>query len=193
LTPDGVKFLDIIERNADRLLRLIGDLLLLSRLEAGVLPLELAPVDVPRLIAEAVRLTAPAAASQRIRIDVTADAGPRVLGDHRRLIQVLDNLIGNAVKFSHLNGRVRVVAACDGQTWRIDVADSGIGIPPGEAARLFGRFIRASNAQTAGLPGTGLGLSIVKVITELHGGQVAVETALGQGTTFTVSLPVVAS
>jgi PAS domain S-box-containing protein len=190
LTADGIRFLDIIERNAERLLRLIGDLLLLSRLEAGVLPLDLAPVAIPELIAEAVKLTAPAAGSQDIAVDVTVGDGPPVLGDARRLLQVLDNLIGNAVKFSHLHGRVRVTASYNRARWRIDVADSGIGIPPGEAARLFGRFVRASNARTAGLPGTGLGLSIVKVITEMHGGQVSVETGHGQGATFTVYLPV---
>ena len=194
LTPDGIRFLDIIERNADRLLRLIGDLLLLSRLEAGVLPLDLAPAAVPELIAEAVKLTAPAAATQDIAIAVTVGDGPLLLGDTRRLLQVLDNLIGNAVKFSHLHGRVHVTASYsgsgDGGTWRIDVADSGIGIPADEAARLFGRFVRASNARTAGLPGTGLGLSIVKVITEMHGGEVSVETSLGRGATFTVCLPV---
>ena len=73
--------------------------------------------------------------------------------------------------------------------WRIDVADTGIGIPPGEIGQLFGRFVRASNARTAGLPGTGLGLSIVKAITELHGGRVTVDSTLGSGTTFTVYLP----
>ena len=189
LTADGNRFLDIIERNAERLLRLVGDLLLLNRLEAGVLPLDLAPVAIPGLIAEAVKLTAPAAASQDIAIEVTVGDGPPVHGDARRLLQVLDNLIGNAVKFSHLHGRVRITASYDPAGWRIDVADSGIGIPPGEAARLFGRFVRASNARTAGLPGTGLGLSIVKVITEMHGGQVSVETGQGQGATFTVYLP----
>jgi PAS domain S-box-containing protein len=189
LTPDGLRFLDVIDRNADRLLRLIGDLLLLSRLEAGALPLDVAPVSIPELTSEAVRTASAVAASQDITVDVTTATGPAVLGDYRRLLQVLDNLIGNAVKFSHLHGQVHVTASCDGQAWRIDVSDFGIGIPPGEAARLFGRFMRASNARTAGLPGTGLGLSIVKVIVDLHGGHVDVDTALDRGTTFTVYLP----
>jgi signal transduction histidine kinase len=190
LTPDGIRFLDVIDRNADRLLRLTGDLLLLSRLEAGALPLDVAPVSVPELTSEAVRAASSVAASQDITVDITTGTGPAVLGDYRRLLQVLDNLIGNAVKFSHLHGQVRVIASYDGQAWRIDVSDSGIGIPPGEAARLFGRFMRASNARTAGLPGTGLGLSIVKVIVDLHGGHVDVDTVLDRGTTFTVYLPV---
>jgi signal transduction histidine kinase len=189
LTADGIHFLDIIDRNADRLLRLIGDLLLLSRLEAGGLPLDLAPAHIPDLAIEAVRVASAAAARQEITVEVRTGTGPAMLADSRRLRQVLDNLIGNAVKFSHRQGRVQVSADWDGQQWRIDVADSGIGIPPDEAARLFGRFVRASNARTAGLPGTGLGLAIVKVIVEMHGGHVEVATALDRGTTFSVYLP----
>jgi len=189
LTPEGVKFLDIIERNADRLHRLVGDLLMLDRLDAGALPLDLARVSIPDLVAEAAKSASAGAAKQAIAIEVTAGAGPDVPGDHRRLMQVLDNLIANAVKFSHRNSRVRVSAAYDGGQWRIDVADSGIGIPPDEAGQLFHRFVRASNARTAGLPGTGLGLSIVKVLVEMHGGHVEADSALGHGSTFSVYLP----
>ena len=189
LTPEGVKFLDIIERNADRLHRLVGDLLMLDRLEAGALPLDLAPVSVADMAAEAVRSAAPAAAKQGIAIEVSTGDGPIVAADHRRLMQVLDNLIANAVKFSHRNQRVLVTAGYDGRQWRIDVTDTGIGIPPEEAGQLFNRFVRASNARTAGLPGTGLGLSIVKVLTEMHGGHVGVDSTLGRGSTFSVCLP----
>jgi signal transduction histidine kinase len=190
LTSEGLHFLDVVERNADRMLRLIGDLLLLSRLEAGMLPLDLAPVSIPDLVQEAVQAKTQAATGQDIGLDVTASPGPVVLGDSSRLHQVLDNLLGNAIKFSHRGGRVRVTASCDGTTWRIDVADRGIGVPPGEAARLFGRFVRASNARIAGLPGTGLGLPLVKMIVEMHGGRVDLDTTLGKGTTFSVYLPV---
>jgi signal transduction histidine kinase len=192
LTPDGLRFLDVIVRNADRLLRLIGDLLLLSRLEAGVLPLDLAPVTVPELVREAVRAEGQSAAVQDIDLVVTTETGPPVFADSRRLLQVMDNLLSNAIKFSHRRGQVLVTASCDGKAWRIDVADTGIGIPPGEAARLFGRFVRGSNARIAGLPGTGLGLSIVKTIVEMHEGRVNVDTALNQGTVLSVYLPVMA-
>ena len=104
-------------------------------------------------------------------------------------MQVLDNLIANAVKFSHRNQRVHVNASLRRQTWRVDVADSGIGIPPDEAGQLFSRFVRASNARTAGLPGIGLGLSIVKILVEMHGGHVEVHSILGLGSTFSVYLP----
>jgi signal transduction histidine kinase len=189
LTPEGLSFLDIIERNADRLHRLIGDLLMLDRLEAGALPLDLATVSVPDLVTEAVRAATPGAAKQDVTLEVSAFPGPPVAGDSRRLMQVLDNLIANAVKFSHRNGLVRVTAAWRGGIWRVDVADSGIGIPPEEADKLFSRFVRASNARTAGLPGSGLGLSIVKVLTEMHGGRVEVRSALDRGSTFSVFLP----
>ncbi len=195
LTSEGQHFLEVIERNANRMLRLIGDLLLLSRLEGGMLPLDLAPISIPDLVEEAVRSNTQTATVQDISLAVTvyqgpAGQGPAVLGDSSRLHQVLDNLLGNAIKFSHRGGRVLVTASFDGTNWRIDVADDGIGVPPDEAARLFGRFVRASNARIAGLPGTGLGLSIVKTIVEMHGGRVDVDTALGKGTTVSVRLPV---
>lgn len=189
LTPEGQSFLDIIERNADRMHQLIGDLLMLERLDAGALPLDLTAVSVAELAADAVRAAAPGAAKQGVTLEVQAAAGPPVHGDARRLTQVLDNLIANAVKFSHRNGLVRVSASCRGRTWRIDVADAGIGIPPAEADQLFSRFVRASNARTAGLPGSGLGLSIVKYLTEMHGGHVQVRSTLGRGSTFSVFLP----
>jgi signal transduction histidine kinase len=189
LTPEGVRFLDIIERNADRLHRLIGDLLMLERLEAGALPLDLAEVSVPDLAAEAVRSASAGAAKQEVALEVVAEPGPVVRGDQRRLLQVLDNLIANAVKFTHRKGRVRVSATWQDRQWRIDVADSGIGIPPDEVDQLFSRFVRASNARKAGLPGTGLGLSVVKVLVEMHGGRVEVSSTLGQGSTFSIYLP----
>ncbi len=190
LTPEGLRFLDIIERNADRLHRLIGDLLMLDRVEAGSLPVDLEEVSIPELTAEAVRSASAGAAKQGVTIVVSTEDGPPVQGDARRLTQVLDNLLANAVKFSHRDGVVRVTASCDGRTWRIDVADSGIGIPPEEADQLFKRFVRASNARSAGLPGIGLGLSIVKILTEMHGGHVEVHSVLGVGSTFSVYLPV---
>jgi PAS domain S-box-containing protein len=193
LTADGAQFLDIIERNAHRLLRLVGDLLLLSKLESGAVPLELEPVSVPEVAGEAARAASARATKHGVTVHFSADEGPLIQADRARLAQVIDNLIVNAVKFSGSNGLVRVDAIWDGGNdgggWRIDVADNGIGIPPEEIGQLFGRFVRASNARTAGLPGTGLGLSIVKAITELHGGHVTVESTLGQGTTFSVYLP----
>jgi PAS domain S-box-containing protein len=189
LTPDMVSSLSVIQRNAERLLRLVGDLLLLSRLEAGGFPLDLAPVSVPALIEEAIRSESAIAAEHGIKVQSAVAAGPPIQADQLRLLQVLDNLLSNAIKFSGQDGQVRVEAAPDGQMWQIDVTDDGIGIPTDELHKLFGRFVRASNARTAGLPGTGLGLSVVKAITELHGGRVAVRSTMGAGTTVSVYLP----
>ncbi len=189
LPPASARFLDVIARNAERITKLVGDLLLLSRIEAGMIPLELAPVSVAEVVAEAVQAAAPVAAKKGVALESAAPDGPPVVADRARLVQVIDNLIANAVKFTDGGGRVQVTAAADAQGWRIDVSDSGIGIPPEEIARLFDRFFRASNAATDGRPGSGLGLSIVKEIAEMHGGRVEVTSALGAGTTVHLFLP----
>ena len=192
LPPTAARFLDVIARNAERITKLVGDLLLLSRIEAGTIPLDLTPVSVAEVVAEAIQATAPAAAQKGVALDGSAPAGPPVLADRARLVQVIDNLIANAVKFTDEGGQVQVSAAADGQEWRINVTDSGIGIPPDELGRLFDRFFRASNATSAGRPGSGLGLSIVKEVAELHGGHVEVTSTLGAGTTIHLVLPVTA-
>ena len=190
LTQETISSLSVIQRNAARLGRLVGDLLLLNRLEAGVIPLEFAAVSIPELVGEAIRSVSATAAERGITVQVAVSDGPPVQADWFRLQQVLDNLLSNAVKFSGQDGRIRVEASRDGQLWRIDVADNGIGIPADELGQLFGRFVRASNARTAGLPGTGLGLSVVKAITELHGGRVELRSTVRRGTIFSVFLPI---
>jgi PAS domain S-box-containing protein len=190
LTPDAVEYLDIIERNAERLLGVVGDLLDLSSLEEGVAHLDLRQVSVPYVTRESVRTGWGIAAVDGIRLDLSAQDGPEVQADGTRLQQVLDNLISNAVKFTAAGGRVEVRATHDGREWRIDVADWGIGIPPGEVDHLFDRFFRASNARQSAVPGSGLGLPTAKAITELLGGRIEVTSGEGTGTTFTVYLPI---
>lgn len=192
LSSTAGRFLDVIARNAERITKLVGDLLLLSRIEAGMIPLDLTPLSVAEVVAEAVQAAAPAAAQKGVALEGAAPGGPPVLADRARLVQVIDNLIANAVKFTDEGGQVQVTAAADGQEWRIDVRDSGIGIPPDEVSHLFDRFFRASNATSAGRPGSGLGLSIVKEVTELHGGRVEVTSTLGAGTTIHLVLPATA-
>jgi PAS domain S-box-containing protein len=190
LTPDAAEYLDIIQRNAERLLRVVGDLLDLSSLEEGVAHLDLQPVSVPTVALESVRTGWGIAAVDGIRLDISAQEGPEVRADETRLQQVLDNLISNAVKFTSAGGRVEVRATHNDREWRIDVADSGMGIPPDEVDRLFDRFFRASNARHAAVPGSGLGLPTAKVITELLGGRIEVASTIGTGTTFSVFLPI---
>jgi PAS domain S-box-containing protein len=190
LAADEAEYLDIIQRNAERLLRVVGDLLDLSGLEEGVARLELASISIPQVARESVRVGWSIAAVGGIRLDMSAQDGPDVQADASRLQQVLDNLISNAVKFSAAGGQVDVRATHDNREWRIDVADAGMGIPPSEVDHLFDRFFRASNARRAQVPGTGLGLPTAKAITELHGGRIEVASAVGTGTTVTVFLPI---
>jgi PAS domain S-box-containing protein len=189
LSPTTARFLDVISRNAERITKLVGDLLLLSQIEAGVIPLELTQLSVAEVVTEAVQAASPGAAQQGVTLAGSAPPGRPVLADRARLVQVIDNLIANAVKFTGEGGQVQVSAATAGPEWRIDVQDSGIGVPPDEIGRLFDRFFRASNATAAGRPGSGLGLSIVKEVAELHGGRVEVSSSLGAGTTVSLFLP----
>lgn len=197
LSQNGLHYLDIIDRNADRLLKLVSDLLTQLRIESGAMVLDVSDVDIQVLVAEAVAAALPVAAKQDVtlHLDLGAPSGPPVRGDQQRLAQVVDNLIGNAIKFSRPGGLVRVTARVVRRpaAWRIDVSDTGIGIPPDETGRLFGRFERGTNARAAGLPGSGLGLPIVKVLTEMHGGHVEVDSVLDEGSTFSVFLPVTPS
>jgi signal transduction histidine kinase len=187
LPPDAAEFVDIIERNADRMLGLLADLLLLARLEGGALPLDLSPTPVTEVIYETVRARSAAAAQRGVtlRAEKTGQ-GPPLVADRQRLLQVLDNLISNAIKFTDPGGQVTVKARWDGTDWRIDVADSGIGVSRDEQPWLFDRFFRAANARIAQVPGTGLGLTVVKAIVELHGGRIEVQSAPGEGATFSL-------
>ena len=110
-------------------------------------------------------------------------------GDAERLRQVFDNLLRNAIKYSAPDKPIEIAIEAEADEYRVRIADRGIGIPPEDMQRLFGRFQRGSNARKAKVAGTGIGLFIVKTIVERHGGSVAVESVLGQGSTFTVTLP----
>ncbi|HUK68435.1 MAG TPA: PAS domain-containing sensor histidine kinase [Streptosporangiaceae bacterium] len=187
-SPEATEFLDIIERNSDRLLRLVSDLLLLGHLEAGSLPLELAPQSAAELVQEAVLARTAPAQGRGVTIELESEDGPPLRLDRLRMLQVIDNLISNAIKFSDPGSIVRVSAHYEGNEWRIDVADSGIGIPTEEQDRIFERFFRASNARIEAVPGTGLGLSVVQAIVELHGGRLEMRSTPGKGTTFSVFL-----
>jgi signal transduction histidine kinase len=187
LTAEQRQFLSTIGRNVDRLATLVNELLFLVQVDAGRLELQLAETDVGRLLAEATETARPLAESKGIELLLEADAAGAVLCDPGRMAQLVDNLISNAVKFTHDGGRVAVRAAQQGDTVEISVSDTGIGIPADELSRLFGRFFRATSAVNEGIPRTGLGLAISQAIAEAHGSTITAESSPGQ-TTFRLRL-----
>ena len=184
------EFLEVIGRNADRLLRLVDDLLLLDRMESGAHPLEWGTIDVPTLVASSVATFAPRAEAKAISLETEIADGPPIAGDPQRVAQLLEVLLSNAIKFTPERGRISVSASPTETEWQLEVADSGIGIPATEQGALFERFYRASNARTARIPGSGLGLAVARAIAKLHGGNVCLENGAGGGTVATVTLPI---
>ena len=189
VTSEQAQFLGIVDRNAERLLHLVGDLLFVAQVDAGSLNLEHADVDLSELARESVQSARPAAESKGVHLAVDADSPAPLRGDRARLAQLLDNLVSNAVKFTPAGGEVTVRVAQSTDRVVAEVSDTGIGIPPDEQDRLFQRFFRTRAAHEAAIQGTGLGLVIVKAIAEAHGGTVSATSALGEGTTFRVDLP----
>jgi signal transduction histidine kinase len=183
------EYLRIVERNADRLLALVEDLLFAARVRSGQLALEVAPVDLRVLAAEAVAAMRPAAEHAGVSLDVEGRAVPVVRGDARRLREVLDNLLSNAVKFTPTGGAVTLALSSDGDHAAVEVTDTGMGLDESERERVFERFFRTRAARDQQVAGTGLGLYIAKAIVESHGGTIAVRSAPGVGSTFRVELP----
>jgi signal transduction histidine kinase len=186
---EELRFLGVLERNARRLERLVGDLLFVARLDEGKLALDRSPVDLRRLAEEAVEVAAPLAERRGIRLDLRTELIEPCLGDAGRLGQALDNLIGNALKFTRPGGRVDVRLARRDRVAVIEIADTGVGIPADEQRLLFQRFFRASTAIRHEFPGVGLGLTVVRAIVEAHEGSIAVTSAPGRGSTFRIELP----
>lgn len=190
LTAEQARMLGIVGRNAERLLALIEELLLMASLESGTLQLSLAPVSVGALINDVHQTVIPelTARAQHVEVDVAPDAD-MITGDPRRLDRALLNLLTNAIKFTPEGGQVRVSARRAGEFVCIDVSDTGIGIPIEDQAKIFDRFFRSSSATLLAVPGTGLGLSITKMIVDAHGGRITVASQPDEGTTITIALP----
>jgi two-component system phosphate regulon sensor histidine kinase PhoR len=188
----NVRFLHRIEEQADRLNQLILDLLSLARLESGEgvfehEPLAIAPVV--RKCVDSVRGRAEAKGLDLTLDPGTLDDATVIVADEEAVRQILDNLIDNAVKYTPEGGWVRITCATTPQLVSIEVADSGIGIPRDDLARVFERFYRVDKARSRELGGTGLGLSIVKHLVQSIGGTVSVASRVGEGAQFTVQLP----
>jgi signal transduction histidine kinase len=182
------QFLEVIERNAHRLQRLVGDLLFFAQVESRQLHLDRERVDLRALGERALDAFRPTADGKGLTLELDAPEAVAVDGDPSRLEQLLDNLLSNAVKFTLEGGCVRVRIAPDGAQAVLAVADSGIGIPPEEVTRLFRRFFRSTSSRVREIPGTGLGLAIAKAIVDAHDGTIDVTTS-ERGTTFTVRMP----
>ncbi|MEX1253156.1 MAG: heavy metal sensor histidine kinase [Dehalococcoidia bacterium] len=173
----------------DRLIRLVGSLLTLARADAGEIPLASEPVRPGDLVASAVEHVRPAAAQKEVTIDVEAGADVTLQADQDLLLQLLLNLLDNALKYTPQGGHVTAGWSADGTSARIWVRDTGIGIAAEEQQRIFDRFYRVDKARSRAAGGSGLGLSISRWIADAHGGTISVESGAGQGALFTVTLP----
>jgi signal transduction histidine kinase len=181
------KQLTIIKRASDRMNRLIQDLLSISRIEAGRLTVEARQTDVATLVSEAMDMLRPLAAERSCRLEseIARDL-PRVYADSARVLQVLSNLVGNAIKFTPQGGRIVIGARRVGEKVLFSVADTGPGIPAEKLPHIFDRFWQANHADRRGI---GLGLAIAKGIVEAHGEQIWAVSEMGNGSTFLFALP----
>ena len=181
----------VIQSETGRMHRLVLDLLDLSRLEAGILVMERSPVDMDSLLQHIIDRFAPQAAAAGVHLDYQRRSLPTLVGDGDRLMQVFTNLVDNAIKNTPEGGSVSFEAIPVETAVNVVVADSGLGISPGEIDRIFERFYQVDKSRSGGQGrGTGLGLSIAKEIVLAHGGTLTVESQTGQGCVFVVKIPI---
>jgi len=186
LNPRQLDYSRNILGSARLLMRLINDILDLATIEAGYMVLETGRIDVLAMLQQVLSLTRERARSCDLELDLRCPPEIGVIdGDERRLKQALFDLISNAVKFTPPGGAIRLEAVRREDALLLIVADTGVGIPPADQARVFEKFERGAHQ-----PRAGLGLSLVKSLIELHGGTVVIESAAGQGTRITCRLPV---
>lgn len=188
--PDAHHYAEVIERNVQRLLCLVGDLQLLSQIQSGKMAMEFRSADLADIAACAVDELRPEAQRKHIDLALSATAIPRLSADPARIAQLLGNLLSNAVKFTPDGGRVELRLGREGGQLVLAVADTGVGIPAADRERIFERFYRTAIARRQAIQGTGLGLTITKAIVEAHHGTITVDSDEGRGSTFTVRLPV---
>ena len=192
LEPDELRaYGGYIFNDAERVNRLIGDMLDLDRMESGRMIFRMADVDINEVLTDAI---ARAATSTNVEFKPELDPRlPIVTGDRDRLVQVVSNLVNNAVKYSPEGGTVTLSSRAEGEYALITVSDTGLGIPPDEIAHVFERFRRVRTGAATAIAGTGLGLTIVKQIVEMHGGKIWVESAVGHGSAFHFTVPLAAA
>jgi signal transduction histidine kinase len=186
--PDE-SYLAVVKRNAERLLRLVSDLLLVSEVEDSMLALDFREVDLRQLARECVEAAKPAADAKGIVLQLSQGSALHLGGDRGRLAQMMDNLVSNAIKFTPEGGTVTITTGMQDGQGVFEVADSGMGISSADQTHLYDRFFRTRDATAQAIPGTGLGLTITKAIVDAHGGSIALRSTVGSGTTFVVALP----
>jgi signal transduction histidine kinase len=183
------EYLGTVKNNADRLIELIEDLLDISRIEAGKVELNRTRLDLSQLIQEVAGLLRPQIEAKRQLLTLNlADALPVLVGDAKRVMQILTNLLSNAHKYTPPGGRITVAVRGEDGRVRVEVQDTGIGLSSDDQAQLFAKFFRAKNPATRQVGGTGLGLAITRSLVEMHGGEITVSSAPGQGSTFGFTL-----
>lgn len=187
LTEEHQMRVQMIKSQADRMLRLVTELLDISRIEAGRLALQREELSLADVIQDVRSRYQPLVSPRTLKIET--DSVPTIYGDRTRLTQVVENLLTNAVKFTPPNGSITVRLKTRGRSAELAVEDTGVGISSKDQKRLFQKFIQLKVPASLGARGTGLGLTIVKEVVHLHEGSVHVSSEQGQGTTFTVQLP----
>jgi signal transduction histidine kinase len=192
LSAEHIKYLGVAERNAHRLLRLVGDLLFTAQVDSGKFALDAHDLVLDEIISAAVESARPAADAAGISLlEMLPDRMAVVHGDALRLGQAVDNLVSNAIKFTPRGGTVTIALDCTERGAVVTVRDTGMGIAASELDKLFSRFFRASTATKNAVPGVGLGLTITKAIVTAHHGEMGVESEEGVGTCFSLTLPLV--
>ncbi|WP_349309465.1 ATP-binding protein [Microbacterium sp. MM2322] len=190
LSTQQSRYIEVVDRNARRLLKLVGDLLFTAQVGSGRFTIETDPVMVGQLLEAAAESAYPAADAAGVELrTVISDSTVLVDADSTRLGQAVDNLLSNAIKFTPRGGSVALELAADGDEVRISVTDTGYGIASHELHRLSERFFRATTATKHAVPGVGLGLTITKAIVTAHGGRIDISSTLGAGTTMAIALP----
>jgi len=186
-----LRFLEIILEHSRRLARLTDDLLKLSKMDADRLELEIRRLSVSQFVESCIETTQRPAAEKNLRISVNLQQPiPDIAADRRRLAEVLQNLLDNAMQYTPAGGQITVSASADGAEVTFTVSDTGIGIPRADQSRIFERFYRVDVARSREVGGTGLGLSISKHLVEVHGGRIWVESEVGQGSRFHFTVPI---
>jgi two-component system phosphate regulon sensor histidine kinase PhoR len=186
----SLRFLEIIEKHTERLNRLITDLLNLSQIESGKIGMNLKSIYLGDVVSRVISNFKEIAEQKRqnIKINIPPDL-PHVMADEGRIETVMENLLDNAVKYTPDHGEITISVFDKDDDIQIEIADTGMGIPPKDLSRIFERFYRVDKARTRELGGTGMGLSIVKHIIEAHGGNVRAESEAGKGSRFIFNLP----